>query len=110
MQLWDFDGDGLLEAYTIGEASSDRDKHALLMAEQQRDGAWVTKKIAAVGEFTLLRLRLVPAGQYRTNCNMCSEADRRTVVLDRVGLEYESKPVLRYFAQGPAGLTEIGTR
>lgn len=107
MQLWDFDGDGLLEAYTIGEAAADRDKHALLMAEQQRDGDWVTKKIADVGEFTLLRLRLVPPGQYRTNCNMCSEADRRTVVLDRVGLEYESKPVLRYFAQGPAGLTEV---
>jgi hypothetical protein len=107
MRLWDFDGDGLLEAYTIGEVSSNHDKHALLMAEQQRDGAWVTKKIADVGEFTLLRLRLVPPGRYRTNCNMCSTADRRTVVLDNVGLEYESKPVLRYFAQGPAGLTEV---
>ena len=54
MQLWDFDSDGLLEVYTIGEASSDRTRHALLMAEQQPDGAWATKKVADTFEFTLL--------------------------------------------------------
>ncbi|MBB3348643.1 hypothetical protein [Sphingomonas sp. BK069] len=54
-QLWDFDDDGRLELYSIGQSSVSGDKHALLVAEQQADGSWMTGKVADTGESTLLR-------------------------------------------------------
>lgn len=107
MQLWDFDADGLLESYTVGQSSSDRDKHALLVAERQGDGSWTTGKVADTAEFALIRLTIVAPGRYRTGCNNCSENDTRSVVLDRVGLEYKSGYVQRYFVPARDGLVEV---
>lgn len=106
-QLWDFDNDGRLELYSIGQSSGVGDKHALLVAEQQADGRWTTGKVADTSESTLIRLAIVSPGKYLTSCNNCPVTDRASVLLNRTGLEYKSGYTWRYFVPANSGLVEV---
>ena len=76
-------------------------------AEIRKDVDRATGKVADTAEFALIRLTIVAPGRYRTGCNNCSENDTRSVVLDRVGLEYKSGYVQRYFIPARDGLVEV---
>ncbi|MBB3349697.1 hypothetical protein [Sphingomonas sp. BK069] len=106
-QLWDFDDDGRLELYSIGQSAGGGNKHALLVTEQQADGSWTSAKVADTSESTLIRLAIVAPGKYLTSCNNCPVTDRATVLLDRTGLEYKSGYTWRYFVPAKGGLVEV---